>query len=63
MIFSDVYTFFLLGSDDGTISKSDYEKYILPLGKSTPLYGFVNAFMRWSFEVCLEYYNLDNWAV
>ncbi|CAO3597435.1 unnamed protein product [Absidia cylindrospora] len=50
-------------SDDGTISKADYEKYIVPLGKSTPLYGFVNAFMRWSFEVCADYYNLDNWAV
>ncbi|KAI8343109.1 Inosine/uridine-preferring nucleoside hydrolase domain-containing protein [Chlamydoabsidia padenii] len=50
-------------SDDGTISKPDYDKYIVPLGKSTPLYGFVNAFMRWSFEVCLDYYKLDKWAI
>ncbi|CAO3640381.1 unnamed protein product [Cunninghamella blakesleeana] len=51
------------GSDDGTISKDNYEKYILPLGKSTPLYSFINAFMIWSFDVCLDLFKLDNWAV
>ncbi|KAI9304108.1 Inosine/uridine-preferring nucleoside hydrolase domain-containing protein, partial [Cunninghamella echinulata] len=51
------------GSDDGTISKPDYEKYILPLGKTTPLYSFINAFMIWSFDVCLNLFKLDNWAV
>ncbi|ORX58726.1 nucleoside hydrolase [Hesseltinella vesiculosa] len=51
------------GSNDGTISKADYDNYIVPLGKSTPLHGFINAFMRWSFHICAAHYNLDNWAV
>lgn len=63
--FTNLYVIIIIniGSDDGTISKPDYERYILPLGKSTPLYSFINAFMIWSFDVCLNLFKLDNWAV
>ncbi|KAI8086331.1 Inosine/uridine-preferring nucleoside hydrolase domain-containing protein [Halteromyces radiatus] len=50
-------------ADGGMITKVDYEKYVLPLGKSTPLFGFINAFMQWSFQVSAAYYKMDSWAI
>ncbi|KAI8072479.1 Inosine/uridine-preferring nucleoside hydrolase domain-containing protein [Gongronella butleri] len=51
------------GSNDGVIYKKDYEKYIVPLDKSAPMHTFINAFMKWSFHICADYYKLDHWAV
>ncbi|KAI8336964.1 Inosine/uridine-preferring nucleoside hydrolase domain-containing protein [Chlamydoabsidia padenii] len=53
----------LLGCEDGTVSKKDYDKYIVTLPDSSPLYRLIKAFMCWSFKATADYYHLDFWSV
>ncbi|KAI8372843.1 Inosine/uridine-preferring nucleoside hydrolase domain-containing protein [Radiomyces spectabilis] len=50
-------------SDEGAVTKQDYEKYIIPVDKKTPVATFCNAFLIWTFETCFRLYNLESLAI
>ncbi|KAI8139385.1 Inosine/uridine-preferring nucleoside hydrolase domain-containing protein [Fennellomyces sp. T-0311] len=51
----------LKGADDGIISIQDYKQHIVPL--ETPIGKFCNAFLKWTFDVCVRLYNSDTLSV
>ncbi|KAL0089546.1 Inosine/uridine-preferring nucleoside hydrolase domain-containing protein [Phycomyces blakesleeanus] len=50
-------------ADDGTVSKQDYEKYIVPLAKTTPVATFCNSFLIWTFDISSKLYGIDTLSV
>ncbi|KAI9025015.1 Inosine/uridine-preferring nucleoside hydrolase domain-containing protein [Phycomyces nitens] len=49
--------------ESGTISRQDYEEYILPLASKTPVATFCNSFLIWTFEICSKLYGLNTLSI